>query len=259
MGSGAAAGRMEVSLRKHDGPDERRNLSESDAMRRFRFHLGTLVLVVLVIGTGLAALHESNEIWDSVVFTLVLTVLLVSVLLAVHRTETRRAFWLGFALFGVAYLGLSLVPPFESRLITTKALAYIDSQLPRSIKARLTYLDYDNDGAMDLDFVNPAQSNALDLNKGNGTFQDVTATVGSNPANQATVSGTFYLSNTGRLLVRGSVGTTENFMRIGHSLLALVAAFVGGQLSRHLYEENRQTAHGQDSPQISTSSVGSAD
>src|SRR4051794_6560838 len=100
-------------------------------MRRFRFHLGTLVLVVLVIGTGLAALRESNEIWESSVFTLTLGILLISVLLAVHRTEKRRAFWLGFALVGSAYLMFSLIPPIEPRLITTKALAFIDSKLPK--------------------------------------------------------------------------------------------------------------------------------
>ena len=86
---------------------------------------------------------------------------------------------------------------------------------------------------MDLYVVNKTQPNALYLNKGNGTFQDVTATAGSNPGNQATGSG--ILSRTGGLLVRGSVGTTENFMRIGHSLLTLIVAFVGGQLSRRLH------------------------
>jgi hypothetical protein len=169
---------------------------------------------------------------------LVLAVLLVSVLLAVHRTEKRRAYWLGFALFGAAYLGLTLVPPVETRLITTKALAFIDSKLSRSIPAGFAYFDYDNDGDMDLYVVNQAHSDAVYLNKGSGTFQDVTASVGSNPGNQATGSGTLYLNNTARLLMRGSVGTMENFKRIGHSLLALILAFVGGQLSRWLHSRS---------------------
>src|SRR5271165_3322942 len=95
-------------------------------MRRFRFHLGTLV----ILGVGFAALRESDETWDSSIFSLTLGMLSVSILLAVHRTETRRAFWLGFALFGSAYLGFSLVPSIESRLITIKALAYLDSKVP---------------------------------------------------------------------------------------------------------------------------------
>ena len=92
-------------------------------MRRIRLTISSLLAIVLVIGVGFAALRESNEIWDSGVFTLTLGVLLISILLAVHRIESRRAFWIGFALFGWTYLGLSLVPSIESRLITTRALA----------------------------------------------------------------------------------------------------------------------------------------
>ena len=103
-------------------------------MRRFRFHIGTLVILVLLVGVGFAALRESDETWDSSIFSLTLGMLLISILLAIHRTENRRAFWLGFALFGSAYLGFFLVPSIESRLITTKALAYLDSNVPdRSI------------------------------------------------------------------------------------------------------------------------------
>src|SRR5271157_4336516 len=39
-------------------------------MRRFRFHIGTLVILVLLLGFGFAALRESNETWDSSIFSL---------------------------------------------------------------------------------------------------------------------------------------------------------------------------------------------
>ena len=110
-------------------------------MRRFRFHLGTLVILVLLLGVGFAALRESNEIWDSSIFSVTLVLLLVSILLAVHRHESKRAFWLGFALFGSAYLGLSLVPSIESRLITTRGLACFDSEMLRRSR-RLVDGDY---------------------------------------------------------------------------------------------------------------------
>jgi hypothetical protein len=200
-------------------------------MRRFRFHLGTLIALVLVLGVGFAALRESNETWDSGVFTLAVVILLTSVLLAVHRTEERRAFWLGFALFGVAYLGLSQVPPIASRLITTKVLAFIDSKLPRSMPAGFAYFDYDNDGDMDLYVVNQAQPKVLYLNRGNGTFEDVTS---------------------GKSL-SGSTGTTEKFTRIGHSLLALIIALLGGRLSGYLYAKNRRPAQGPADSRGSTS------
>src|SRR5271166_6071041 len=103
-------------------------------MGRFRFHIGTLLTLALILGVGFAALRESDETWDSGVLSLVLGVLLISIQLAISRTGHRRAFWLGFALFGWTYLGLSLVPSIESRLLTTKALAYLDSNVPdRSI------------------------------------------------------------------------------------------------------------------------------
>ncbi len=134
-------------------------------MRRFRFHLGTLLLMVLLAGVGVAALRESNATWDSSIFSLTLGMLSISILLAVHRREARRAFWLGFALFGSAYLGLSLIPLIEPRLITTKALAFLDSKIPRSIPAGIAYSDFDNDGMIDLYVVNNSQPNALYLNE----------------------------------------------------------------------------------------------
>jgi cytochrome bd-type quinol oxidase subunit 2 len=113
-------------------------------MRRFCFHIGTIVILILLLAVCFAALRESNETWDSSIFSLTLGVILISVLLAIHRTEQRRAFWLGFALFGSAYLGLSLLPSIEPRLITTKVLTFLDSKVPRSSPAGagIAYFDY---------------------------------------------------------------------------------------------------------------------
>jgi hypothetical protein len=226
-------------------------------MRRIRFHIGTLLAIVFILGIALAALRESNDIWDSGLFTLIAMMLLTSVLLAIHRNEGKRAFWLGFALFGAAYLGLSLIPSIEPRLVTTKAIAYVDSKLPRSMPVRLAYADYDNDGDVDLFVANNAQPSAVFVDKGKGTFQDITTTVLWNYAGDlATRKGMIFLNNSAGLW---SVGTTENFVRIGHSLLALVAAVIGGQLSRQLHEKNRQTAHGPDFPRSSTLPVAPGD
>jgi len=205
-------------------------------MKRFRFHIGSLVLLVLLLGIGFAALRESSDLWESGLFTLTLGVLLISILLAVYRTESRRAFWIGFGVFGWTYLGLTLVPSIESRLLTTKGLAFINSKIPRSIPngVGLAYEYYDNDGDMDLYFVKNSRRIALYRNQGNGAFQDVTRTVG---LDYGTNNDTISLNIPSRLWLRGSA---ENFMRIGHSLFALIAAFVGGHLSRHLYAKNRQ-------------------
>ena len=208
-------------------------------MRRFRYRLGTLLILIMVLGVGFAALRESNDIWDSSILSLTLGVFLISTLLAIHRSEKRRAFWLGFALFGCAYLALSLVPSMESRLLTTKALAYLDSKVPRSSPAGFVYFDYDNDGSMDLYVVNNSKPNAVNLKKVNGTFQDVTTSAGLNlPSNQVIGNGRLFLNNSAGLWLRGSGGTTVSFMRIGHSLFALIVALLGGRLSGYLYARN---------------------
>jgi hypothetical protein len=54
-----------------------------------------------------------------------LLILVSSILLA---TYGRRAFWLGFALFGWAYLVASLIPPVELGLLTTKIIVYLDAK-----------------------------------------------------------------------------------------------------------------------------------
>jgi FG-GAP-like repeat len=204
-------------------------------MRRFRFNIASVLGVILVLGVGFAALRESSDLWEHGIFTLTLAALLISILLVIHRPEKKRAFWIGFALFGWIYLGLSRVPSIESRLITTKALAYLDSKVPRSIPTGLAAFDYDSDGSIDLYVVNDSQPN-LFLNKGNDTLDDVTAAAGSNRAGRQTWLSNIFVGAS----LKGSNGTTENFVRIGQSLLALIAAFGGGLISRYFFAKNRE-------------------
>jgi WD40 repeat protein len=191
-------------------------------MRRIRFNIASLLVVVLFLGVCFAALRESNELWDSGLFTLTLGVLLTSILLAIHRTESRQVFWMGFALFGWTYMALSLVPSIESRLITTKALTYLDSKVPGRTQTFFT---------------------VRLTGTGPGTPGSQVSSVAFSPDGRqlATSSlGTVRLwdAKTGTLL-GGWAGTTENFVRIGHSLLALIAAWVGGLLSRRLRRASR--------------------
>jgi len=149
-------------------------------------------------------------------------VLLVSILLTVHRSEARRAFRIGFALFGIPYLVVSLVPSIESRLITTKALTYLDSKVPGRtqsfFKIQFTATGTGAPG-------NQVQAVAFSPDG----RQLATSSLGTVKLWDAT---------TGRLL-GGWAGTTEHFVRIGHSLLALIAAWFGGLLSRRLWRASR--------------------
>ena len=168
-------------------------------------------------------MRESSDLWESGVFTLTLAALLISILLAIHRAEKRRAFWLGFALFGWIYLGLSLVPSIESRLITTKALAYLDSKVPgRSVIDHLLSSSLRIRGALRLRVSRSHRDRELKLRRQHGSGRGL------------------WDATTGKLL-GGWSGTTENFVRIGHSLFALLVGWFGGQLSRRLCRTSRSS------------------
>jgi hypothetical protein len=202
--------------------DEREQVSPGDRiMPKLRFNIASLVGVIVILGVSFAALRESSDIWERSVFTLILGVLLIAILLAVHRTESRRAFWIGFALFGWIYLGLSLVPSIESRLIATKGLAYLHSKLSeRSLKINTVR----HSGSWSFAHRKQVQ------NLSNNSAGDDGIVVGHEVW--------LFDSTNGRLRNAWS-GTTENFVRIGHSLFALLAAWLGGQLSRRLYRSSR--------------------
>jgi hypothetical protein len=197
-------------------------------VRRPRFTIASLVVLILFVAVSAAALREANDVWDSGVFGLTALALLASVLLAVHQDGRRKAFWLGFALFGGAYLFASLVPPVEARLPTTKGLAYLDSLVPgRTVTFTVSTVN----------FTGPVSSTTTATN---GKTIVITGTGSLNTSNPPPIR--FWNAMTGRLLV-SPAGTSENFVRIGHSLLALALAFAGGRFSRALYVRNRERVH----------------
>ena len=99
-------------------------------MHHLRYNIAGALGAILFVAVGFAALREADELWDSWLFSLTLGLLLFAVLLAAHRTGDRRAFWIGFALFGWGYLSFSLIPSTGPRVIATKAVTDL-GQRPR--------------------------------------------------------------------------------------------------------------------------------
>jgi hypothetical protein len=173
-------------------------------MKRIRFNIATLLVIIFILGVGFAALRESSDLWESGIFTVTLGVLLISILLAIHRAGKRRAFWLKFAVFGWFYLGLSLVPSIESRLITTKTLTFLDSKVPgRTFQVKGIAFS-------------PQWNRIATAGQGQVRLWDATGKP-----------------------VGGWSGTTESFVRIGHSLFALLMGWLGGRLSCRVCRSSR--------------------
>ena len=75
-------------------------------MRR-RPTLKSLMIAIIVIGLGLAALVRPNDLWALTLPIVLLTMLLTAIPAAFFRRGPKRAFWTGFALFGWASFLLS--------------------------------------------------------------------------------------------------------------------------------------------------------
>src|SRR5262249_31018331 len=94
--------------------------SEGFAVRWLRFNIASLIVFVLICGVAFAALKESSDLWEHGVFSVTLLALIAAVLMAIHTSEARRAFWVGFAFVGSCYVVFTLVPPIESRLVSSQ-------------------------------------------------------------------------------------------------------------------------------------------
>ena len=94
-----------------------------------RFSIRTLMAFVLVSAVGMAALRNASDLWAGMMLMAALAAVGVAVLGAALMRDRERAWWLGFGLFGGAYLIVSLIPPLESRLPTSKGLGYFRSKV----------------------------------------------------------------------------------------------------------------------------------
>jgi hypothetical protein len=187
-------------------------------MARIRFTIGRLAVVIAFAALAIAALRQSTDLWAGGVLLMSALTLLTSILLIVHRRDAARAYWIGFALFGCVYLIASEYSGAHERLLTTRGLAYLASKRV---------------GAM-----SPGQLVIFD-----GSSSQATQAVAFSPNGR-----TLAIDSGGLVriwdvasgaLVGSKGGSTENFMHIGHCLLALIFALLGGPISRFLYWRNR--------------------
>ncbi len=103
-------------------------------MRTIRFPIAALMVAVLIVALGLAALRNSSATWAGVTFLVTCAVLCLAVVGIVCDGDARRAWWLGFALFGWGYLVLAFWSSVE--LPTMVLLDAISERLGLAVQFR---------------------------------------------------------------------------------------------------------------------------
>ena len=75
-------------------------LIRDHAMRHIRFSITSMLVFVLFVAVGFAALRESSDLWESGVFGLTLGILVISILIAIHRLGPREHAGWGLPFWG---------------------------------------------------------------------------------------------------------------------------------------------------------------
>lgn len=169
--------------------------------RSYRFSIAGLMGAVLVTAILLAALRNSSEeTWGGAMLVFTCAVMALAVVGVVCREGSERAWWLGFALFGWGYLALAFWYGHDDHTHRLPTMHWLDTM---SIKAGLPPPE-PMDGPWTIMSIGLRSVGLL-------AFQGFGA---GKPA-------LFY--------------QYRPYAQIGHSLWALLFAFVGGALARFLF------------------------
>jgi hypothetical protein len=212
-------------------------------MMRVRVPIAALMGVVLLIALGCAALRSGSALWASILLTVDFVLLGFASLAIAYRRGARRAWWVGFAVFGWGYLGLAFGPwtaeNVAPRLATTAfldAMFYRLGATPRSYEPAPLGVASENPGVFVRNAISSQNSNSLNLAQNSATwafrFRD-----------QLTPEELSQLFEHRRLLddkdrsvleaeraasLLARFGGRDEFVQVGHALSTILAACLGG-------------------------------
>jgi hypothetical protein len=243
-------------------------------MKFARFSIASLLSTVAIFAVGLACLMFASTPWAGAVLSVTLGILTLALLGVGYRRGERRAFWVGFALCGWAYMALSSGPWFTDyirpRLVTTSLLDWLypllipSARQPNARNAKLastiTPVEFEGDLTFDDLGKSPVDVWVRGEDKGSPTLlaEGVVFGGGSNgrPAQVHIVadaaqfakpelakarlgSRTFILrphpSGLFDPLWASPPVSPKQFENVGHSLFGLLCAWLGSVAARYLF------------------------
>ena len=105
-------------------------------MNRLKYSLTCLLVGTAAMAVSITSLVFASVFWASFCLSIAIFTLAIGILGLVYRRGAKRAFWLGFTLFGCSYFVLVFAPGFDHvighRLVTTKILGYIEPSVRRT-------------------------------------------------------------------------------------------------------------------------------
>ena len=178
---------------------------------------------ILLVAIGFAALRAASDLWARLVFSLALLVLSVGTLGLFVAHGPKRSYWLGFCLLGWGYMIACFGPwcfeEVQPRLITTWAL---ERAAPWIVRPRvLTLMDR---GSARSEVVSSVLATPMDLSDLQAGEVRVDRISSAWPA-------TIYRSTL-------SPGAPDHVLRIGHSLVTLGIAILGGWITQVWSDQN---------------------
>jgi hypothetical protein len=189
-----------------------------------------LMALIVVCAVGLAALRNANALWAGMLPLAALAAVGVAVLGAVILRGKERDWWLGFALFGGGYLGVTIGPLLSDSVQrqpgTTHLLEYVHA---RVISSSIATFDVSRAGRGSRLFRVTTLDGAVHSRKVADRDYDTT------PADVILTS--IAPANRWQSALPGAAHH-DPFLRIGHSLFALLAGLLGGMVG--LWFQERQ-------------------
>lgn len=205
-----------------------------------RLSIRTLMAFVLIFAVGLAALRNANDLWAGVMLLFALAVVGVAVIGGVILRGRERCWWAGFAFFGGGYLALAIGPWFgsadQSRLVTTHLLESVRAKVVTSNIARF-----------EMSALDRSSVRLRVMTDDGGVITKTMAKSVVNSTSHSDLLASMTPANRWHSALPGAANH-ESFLLVGHSLFALLAAFLGGTVAVRFYARRNREADEERGP-----------
>ncbi|MCA9229561.1 MAG: hypothetical protein KDA57_02835 [Planctomycetales bacterium] len=227
-------------------------------MKYFRLSLAAMLLLTTLVPITLVALINASNFWASFAFTTALCTLLFAVSSTIYRRDSRRAFWVGFSIFGISYFLITFGPWFDNdrspEFLSSRLVPYLHSKVRRllppdpgqSIIRLKASGQITHNGnvvkAEQIPSILEQTANAQDVLLLIDTNYETSFPESYNPDLFRSAKSALLSAVEGKVSQRDIRSTTpfeiplkKDFERTFHSLLIVYSGLLGGLIGRYLY------------------------